>query len=157
MYFYKIIATFFGIGYIGKGAGTVASVFVGVLLYVGAVFQLHFTFLLPLLSVVFFIAGVIAANKVEGSWGKDNKRVVIDEVMGMTVSLLFLPINFASIAIGLVLFRFFDIFKPLYIRRLEDLKGGWGVMMDDLLAGVYANVLLQLISFITTNYYEVIF
>ena len=156
MFFYKLIATFFGIGYIGKGAGTVAAIFVGVLLYVGAALHLHFTGLLPLLAVVFFIIGVIAANKVERSWGKDNKRVVIDEVMGMTVSLLFLPINFATLAIGLVLFRFFDIRKPLYIRKLEDLKGGWGVMMDDLLAGVYANILLQGISYFITNYYEVI-
>lgn len=131
--------------------------FVGVLVYVGAQCHLRFTLLLPLLSVLFFITGVIAANKVERSWGKDNKRVVIDEVMGMTVSLLFLPINLATLTLGLLLFRFFDICKPLYIRRMEDLKGGWGVMMDDLLAGVYANLLLRAISFVVTNYYEVIF
>jgi phosphatidylglycerophosphatase A len=156
MFIYRLIATFFGIGYIGKGAGTIASIFVGFLLYLGAASHLHLTILLPLLCVVLFVAGVIAAGKVERSWGKDNKRVVVDEVMGMAMSFVFLPINLVTLSVGLLLFRFFDIRKPLYIRKMEDLKGGWGVMMDDLLAGLYSNIILQGISYFITNYYETI-
>jgi phosphatidylglycerophosphatase A len=76
--------------------------------------------------------------------GKDSYRVVIDEVAGMWVSLLFVPITTPTLVAGLVLFRFFDITKPLYIRRMEKLPGGVGVMMDDVLAGVYTNILLQI-------------
>ena len=156
MFIYRLIATFFGIGYIGKGAGTVASVLVCALLYLSTASHLRLTVLLPLLCVLLFVAGVIAAGKVERSWGKDNKRVVVDEVMGMTASVLFLPINLFTLLAGLVLFRFFDIRKPLYIRRMEALKGGWGVMMDDLLAGLYSNIILQGVSYLITNYYEAI-
>jgi phosphatidylglycerophosphatase A len=80
----------------------------------------------------------------------------VDEVMGMAMSFVFLPINLVTLSVGLLLFRFFDIRKPLYIRKMEDLKGGWGVMMDDLLAGLYSNIILQGISYFITNYYETI-
>ncbi|RZK12716.1 MAG: phosphatidylglycerophosphatase A, partial [Hymenobacter sp.] len=56
----------------------------------------------------------------------------------------FVPITTTSLLVGLVLFRLFDIAKPLYIRRMEQLPGGVGVMMDDVLAGIYANLLLQI-------------
>jgi phosphatidylglycerophosphatase A len=81
----------------------------------------------------------------ERRWGKDNFRIVIDEVVGMLCTLLFVPLRWPFILTGLVLFRFFDIAKPLYIRNMEDLKGGWGVMMDDVLAGLYSNLLLQVL------------
>jgi phosphatidylglycerophosphatase A len=70
----------------------------------------------------------------------------VDEVFGMSISLLFLPVNNKTIVIGFVLFRVFDIVKPFYIRRLEKIKGGIGVMADDLAAGVYANIVLQLLT-----------
>ena len=73
--------------------------------------------------------------------------MVIDEVAGMWVSVLFLPQNLWLLIAGFILFRFFDIVKPLYIRRMEAFKGGWGVMLDDVLAGVYANIILQVIVF----------
>jgi len=147
MFFYKFIASFFGIGYIGKGAGTVAAGFVCVLLYISVTYGLHSDVLLLFVTLLIFVIGTYVSGEVEKSWGKDSKRVVIDEVLGMTVSVLFLPINFKSLALGFVLFRFFDIAKPLYIRRLENLEGGWGVMMDDVLAGVYSNILLQVAGY----------
>jgi phosphatidylglycerophosphatase A len=61
----------------------------------------------------------------------------------MCISLLFVPITVQWIVTALVLFRFFDIVKPLYIRKAEALPGGWGVMTDDILAGVYSNIVLQ--------------
>ena len=76
-------------------------------------------------------------------------KIVIDEVFGMTISLLFLPINFITIVIAFVLFRFFDILKPLGIRKAEKLKNGWGVMVDDLVAGIYSNIIIQIL--IITN------
>jgi phosphatidylglycerophosphatase A len=104
---------------------------------------------LPVLSVVIvtvFITflGIYVGNKVEPEWGKDSYRVVIDEVAGMLVTMLFLPANLYLLLAGLVLFRFFDILKPLGIRKMEALPGGTGVMMDDVLAGVYGNIILQI-------------
>jgi phosphatidylglycerophosphatase A len=61
----------------------------------------------------------------------------------MCISLLFLPVTLATAGAGLLLFRFFDIVKPFYINKAEKLPGGWGVMADDLLAGIYTNILLQ--------------
>ncbi len=144
---HKLIATGLGIGYIRKGGGTVASVVCCVVWYLaqpGMAQPGSYPILIPLLLTVLITAiGIWSANVVEEQWGKDSYRVVIDEIAGMCLSLLFLPINEKSLLAGLVLFRLFDIAKPLGIRRLEKLPGGWGVMLDDLLAGLYTNLLLQ--------------
>lgn len=75
----------------------------------------------------------------------DPQEVVIDEVMGMAVTLAFLPLSLKTIGIGLLLFRIFDIMKPFPARRSEKLPGGWGIVMDDVIAGVYANVGVRII------------
>lgn len=157
MTFSKVIATFFGIGYIGKGAGTAAALWVCMLLYLGRGLLPGVPFLLPLSCLVIFAVGVYVSGLVEGSWGKDSSRVVIDEVLGMCVTLLFLPVNPLTLICGFILFRFFDIVKPLGIRKLEALRGGWGVMADDLLAGIYANCVVRLFLLVMVNYYEGIY
>jgi phosphatidylglycerophosphatase A len=81
---------------------------------------------------------------VEVIWGKDSSKVVIDEVAGMAITLLLVPQNITYVLIGLIAFRFFDIVKPLGVRRLEQLPKGWGVMADDLLAGFYALAFVHL-------------
>jgi phosphatidylglycerophosphatase A len=141
---YKAVSSVLGIGYL-KGGGTVAALACCLALYLARTRELT-TLPLPagLLTVGLLALGTLAAQRVEPDWGKDSYRVVIDEVAGMWVSLLFVPINTPTLVAGLVLFRFFDITKPLYIRRMEQLPGGIGVMMDDVLAGVYTNILLQI-------------
>ena len=141
---FKVIASVAGIGYV-KGGGTVAAVVCCLGLYLARAHGLT-THLMPagLLTVGLLALGTVAAQRVEPDWGKDSYRVVIDEVAGMWVSLLFVPITAPRLLAGLVLFRFFDIAKPWYIRKMEELPGGVGVMMDDVLAGVYANALLQI-------------
>ena len=141
----KLIASIFGIGYI-KGGGTIAAaVTCGIiwLLWTGGVSQHVFL----AMCLVVTLIGVYFGNQVEPEWGKDSYRVVIDEVAGMWVSVLFLPKTLPLLIAGFILFRFFDIVKPLYIRRMEAFKGGWGVMLDDVLAGIYANVILQVVVF----------
>ena len=143
MLFHKLTATVFGIGYIGKGGGTVAAIACGICWYMALVgnYQGHIAIIITALITAL---GIWSGNKVEPLWGKDHSRVVIDEVAGMCISLLFIPVTLNYVIAALILFRFFDIVKPLYIRRMEALKGGWGVMMDDVLAGVYANIVLQI-------------
>ncbi len=140
---FKIIATGLGIGYL-KGGGTVAAAACCLGLYLA---HSRGVALLPwpagLLTAGLLALGALAAQRVEPIWGEDSYRVVIDEVAGMWISMLFVPITWSSLLTGLLLFRFFDIVKPLYIRRMEKLPGGLGVMMDDVLAGIYTNALLQ--------------
>ncbi|MCF0057003.1 phosphatidylglycerophosphatase A [Dyadobacter sp. CY356] len=141
---HKIIATSLGIGYVGKGGGTVAAVITCICWYF---WQIHFAPSVWLgfgITLFITIIGTISSDAVEPFWGKDDKKVVIDEVAGMCVSLLFLPSTGAYIIAGLILFRFFDIVKPLYISKAEKLPGGYGVMLDDVLAGICANILLQI-------------
>ena len=78
---------------------------------------------------------------------KDDPRIVIDEIMGYLITMLWLPRTILFIILGFFLFRFFDIVKPPPIRLLEKAKGGYGVVLDDVLAGVYANIILQIISY----------
>lgn len=144
---HKLIATGLGIGYIRKGGGTVASLVCCGIWYIlqpTAVRPVDVLYFAPLGITLFITAvGIWSANVVEAQWGKDSYRVVIDEVAGMCLSLLFIPINEKNLLTGLILFRLFDIAKPLGIRKLEKVRGGWGVMLDDLLAGLYTNILLQ--------------
>ncbi|MBL7712556.1 MAG: phosphatidylglycerophosphatase A [Chitinophagaceae bacterium] len=139
----KTIASIFGIGYIGKGGGTVAALAAAVLWYFVQP-NIGQQLILVILSVVL---GVWSGNKVEADWGKDSSKVVIDEVAGLFIAALFVPLTIKYLLAALVLFRFFDIAKPLGVRRMERFKGGWGVMLDDMLAGVYANVILQFVVY----------
>lgn len=148
----KTIATGFGTGFFPIGPGTVGSL-LAVALYVLYV-QYNVTgnlltntehFLLLAVIIFTFIIGVWSANQVEKDYGHDASYVVIDEMLGVWIALLWLPFTPFYIIAALILFRFFDILKPLGIRKMEALPRGWGVMMDDLLAGIYANFVLQII------------
>lgn len=140
----KLIASWFGIGYI-KGGGTIAAAFTCIIIYLlHAQSMVEQIWLLPAATLIITLTGVLTGNKVEADWGKDSYKVVIDEVAGQLIALLFIPLTSVNLIVGLILFRFFDILKPLGIRKMENLPAGTGVMMDDVLAGVYANIVLQI-------------
>jgi len=145
MRIHQLIASFFGIGYIGKGSGTVAAAATCLAWYFSGIGS--YWIVATEVTLALTVTGIWSSGKMESTWGHDSNRVVIDEVAGMCISLLWLPVNWKYVLMALVLFRFFDILKPLFIRRMEKLKGGWGVMMDDVLAGVYANVLAQFVVY----------
>jgi len=135
------MATAGGIGYIGKGGGTVAAaVYCLICFFVPAID--HAGLWQVLLLILVTAIGVYSAGKVEAVWGHDSSKVVIDEVAGMMLTMLLVPFTWKYLLAGLVLFRFFDIAKPLLIRKAELLPAGWGVMADDILAGVYARLTL---------------
>ena len=82
----------------------------------------------------------------EKYWGEDPSRVVIDEMVGVWIPLLVVPAGgWWYVVAAFVLFRFFDIVKPLGVRRMERFRGGVGIMMDDILAGVYSAILLGIV------------
>lgn len=95
--------------------------------------------------VVSLIVGIWAAGVVEKQLGKDPGPVVIDEVLGMLITLAFLDATVAAAIVGFFLFRLFDVLKPFPAGRLEHLAGGYGVMMDDAMAGIYSHVVLRLL------------
>jgi phosphatidylglycerophosphatase A len=95
-------------------------------------------------TVAAYFAGVAASTRLAQRMGrKDPGAAVVDEVVGMWLSLLFLPFTPATAVAGFLLFRALDVFKPWPARQFESLPGGWGIMTDDVMAGIYANLLLQ--------------
>ena len=94
-----------------------------------------------------FFLGAMAAAKIETDSGtNDNQIIVIDEIVGMWVTLLFAPDGIEWVIASLVLFRIIDITKPYPIRKLESLKNGYGIMLDDILAGVFAGIILLIVK-----------
>ncbi|GAC1309196.1 MAG: phosphatidylglycerophosphatase A [Mucilaginibacter sp.] len=145
MLLHKLISTSLGIGYIGKGAGTVAAIACCVCWYLAWNGGYPPVWISIIITVLITLIGVWSSTVVEQIWGKDPARVVIDEVAGMCISLLFLPVSLKYLICALILFRFFDIVKPFSIRKMELLPAGWGIMMDDVLAGVYTNILVSVV------------
>lgn len=143
---HQALTSFFGIGYMPKGGGTVAAAVACIIWYYA--FDQAPVAITAGVTLLITAYGVWGAGKMEPLWGKDSSKVVIDEVAGMFISLLFVPVSIPNILAGLVLFRFFDIAKPLLVRRTEQLPKGWGVMGDDVLAGIYANIVLQIMLYL---------
>ena len=142
-----LIATFFGIGHLQPGPGTWAAA-VTVLLWWAASYWLPAGWLLPAsvaASVLITLIGIPPSTVVARESGtKDPGFVVIDEVAGQMIALIGVPVHWKYLLAGFILFRSFDIAKPFPLRRLEALPGGTGIMMDDVGAGLYALVLLQI-------------
>lgn len=148
----KTIGTGFGSGYWPWGPGTAGALLATVIWWLlGYVLSACWlTVFTSVLCVVFYVAGVWAANRLEPEWGEDPSRVVVDEMVGVWIPLLVAPpLSWLYAVAAFLLFRFFDILKPLGIRRMEALGGGTGVMMDDVLAGVYSAILLALARLIS--------
>jgi len=143
--FILLLATGFGVGYSPVAPGTLGTL-VAVLIY-------YFLSEVPspiyeITLIGFFFLSVWISENAEIFFGKkDDQRIVIDEIMGFLITMLWVPKTTAFIIVGFLLFRFFDILKPFPVRHLEKkLKGGYGVVLDDVMAGVYANIILHLIG-----------
>lgn len=98
---------------------------------------------IPILIVSFSFIGYWCISQLPVSWQHDDQRIVIDEVVGLWMTLAFIPINWMTIISSFILFRIFDIWKPLGIRRFDNLKSDISVIVDDIIAGVYANLTLR--------------
>jgi len=144
------VATFFGAGYLKPGPGTWGSV-ATVLIWAAFAWLAHpapHTLLLALIAaIILAIAfGVPAATIVERESGRhDPGFVVVDEVIGQWITLLGSPADWRHGLMALLLFRIFDITKPFPVRRLERLPAGWGIIFDDVGAGLYALVVASLL------------
>ncbi|MBM4277213.1 MAG: phosphatidylglycerophosphatase A [Deltaproteobacteria bacterium] len=142
-HFITILATGLGVGYSPIAPGTL-----GTLLAIPIYFFLS-EIPFPLYEITlagFFFLAIWVSDKTGAVFGKkDDQRIVIDEMIGFFITMLWVTKTPFFILVGFILFRFFDILKPFPIRRFEKVRGGFGVVLDDVMAGVYANILLHLL------------
>lgn len=135
-----LFGTVGGIGHVPVVPATWTSLAVAALLFL---WQPQWPAQLALLTL-FTVTGVVACSALEREYGEDPRQATADEAAGMVLTLLGVPLDLVTVALGFVLFRVFDVLKPPPARRLEDLPGGWGIMADDLMAGLYARAVLAL-------------
>lgn len=108
--------------------------------------------LLSIVTLVTFFISVWSAGKAEDYFGHDARKIVIDEWAGMFVALLFVPYSLVNYGIAFFAFRAFDVIKIPPARQCEKLPGGWGVTMDDIVAGIHANLFTQLVIYLMKIY-----
>ena len=140
----NVIATFFFTGHSPVAPGTA-----GTLAAIPLYYALSFTpvYIYLLLTVVFTLVSVWASGVAEGIYGKtDPGQVVADEVCGFLVTMILVPATLSNVLMGFLLFRLFDIAKPYPVRKLEKLPRGWGIVIDDLAAGVYACLAIHILG-----------
>lgn len=142
-FLYYSIATGFGVGYSRIAPGTAGSILALTLAFF--VFRGSFTYII-LAALIFALAGIVSASFIEKERKtKDPQLVVVDEMVGMWISLLLVPTFWWTYLLAFVFFRLFDILKPFPINRVQKLHGGIGIMMDDVIAGSYALICTHLI------------
>lgn len=139
----KLVASFLGLGYSPFMPGTIGSIG-GLLVY----FLVRGNDILYGFAILFmFFLGVLFAGEAERIYKqKDAGIIVIDEACGMMLALFFVPYNIFVVILGFFLFRIFDILKPPPAKRIEKLSGSMGIMFDDIIAALYTNVILQIVS-----------
>jgi phosphatidylglycerophosphatase A len=144
-FFEKLIGSGFYTGYIPFASGTWGSL-AALIIYLIPGFEKPIV-IIPAI-IIFIILGIFTGNKFDVIYGKDPAECTVDEVVGMWISLLFLPKTFLVVTAAFFMWRAFDIIKPSPARQAENLPGGLGIMMDDIIAGLYSLLLLHLILFI---------
>ncbi|MFH1654171.1 MAG: phosphatidylglycerophosphatase A [Pseudomonadota bacterium] len=144
----KMLANGFYLGHIPVGPGTFGSL-IGVLIYYFICRWLSIPMQIVTFIPFFFLSVWVSNEAIKIYNDEDPKQVVIDEVAGILITYLAHPFSWKMIIVGFILFRFFDILKPFPIKRVEKIfPGGWGIVMDDIVAGIFANFSLWVIFMI---------
>lgn len=147
--FLKLAGTLFYTGY-----SPLAPSLIGSLWGIGLLLLLRDTFLQSLVFFLLFFMGVLSAReRILVTSHPDPSEIIIDEAAGIMIALIGMEKNFLFIASAFFLFHLFDFLKPFPVKKLEKLRGGWGVMLDDLVAGFYARLLLEIIRFFIRGAY----
>jgi phosphatidylglycerophosphatase A len=144
----KLISTFFYVGFLPKLPGTFGTL-AGAILYffINYLYYPSDSTLLFITIVIIVVSIVTSHYSIEIFNSKDPLCVVIDEVAGIFVAMLFVPFSIINLIIAFFLFRLFDVWKPLFVRTLENLPGGLGITMDDVGAGLISNLLIQIMIY----------
>ena len=139
-----LLSTFFYLGKIPVAPGTFGTLGAIPLYYILIFYLDKFEYLFVTIIVV--LLSVILSNMAAKVFNdEDPNEVVIDEVAGFLTTMVFIPFSITNVFVAFILFRFFDITKPFPSRQLEGLRGGLGIVLDDIAAGIWANICLQLL------------
>lgn len=144
---HKAIVTVGGSGYSPIAPGTAGSIVALICYFLLFQFQISPVYFV-LLTLAITLISAISVHEVEKIWEHDSGKIVIDEWIGLWVTLAFVPFSYTNGLLALVLFRFFDILKPFGIKAVDTkMHNSFSVILDDILAGVYANIVLQAILY----------
>ncbi len=151
---HKIIATGLGTGYSPIAPGTAGAILGIILLYIfnkwlnNSGYSLGTITLINLVAIVLvLLIGVYSIKKIHKLWKHDASEIVIDEIVGVWIAALAMPIKLQYYLYALLLFRFFDIVKPFFIKKLDRKQNDWSVMLDDVLAGIYSLLVIHLLYY----------
>ncbi|MHB8580533.1 MAG: phosphatidylglycerophosphatase A family protein [Ignavibacteriaceae bacterium] len=144
----KLFGSGFYTGYIPFASGTFGSLAALIIYYIPGFEKPDI--LIPAI-IIFLFYGIYVGSKFEKEYGKDPSECTIDEVVGMWISLLYLPKNVYISVFAFLVWRAFDIIKPSPARQAENLKGGLGIMMDDVIAGIYSVIFVYVILLIKSR------
>jgi len=144
-FFEKFIGSGFYTGYSPYISGTVGSL-AGLIIFLIPGFE-NLVIIIPAI-IIFMAYGIYVGTKFEVEYGKDPAQCTVDEIVGMWISLVALPKTFFIIAITFILWRILDIIKPPPARNLEKLKGGLGIMIDDVISGIYTLMIMHLVVYL---------
>lgn len=144
-FFQKLIGSALFSGYIPKVAGTMGSL-VGLAIYLIPGFENPTIMLIGI--AVLTVAGIDLGTKFEETYGKDPYQCTIDEVVGTWISLLFVPKTILFVSLSFIIWRLLDVVKPFPARQFENLKAGWGIMLDDIVAAIYTLIIMHIIIYL---------
>ncbi|MGA3286453.1 MAG: phosphatidylglycerophosphatase A [Bacteroidota bacterium] len=138
----KLFASGLYTGYVPAASGTLGSA-IAVAFYFIPGFESPL--ILGFVLLLVFGLGIKASSIMEKRYGHDPAEVTIDEVVGMWITLFLLPKTILVVLAAFFVFRFFDIIKPFPARKFDTMHGGFGIMMDDVVSGIYANITMQIV------------
>jgi phosphatidylglycerophosphatase A len=144
----KTASSLLFIGYFPIASGTVGSAAAAGLVWLIHIKAPHllstslYNYHLIIIAAVVLIAIIVSSGAKEMFGAEDPRQVVIDEFAGQLITFFMIPLTWRTLLLGFLLFRFFDIIKPFPVHKMEELEGGVGITMDDVAAGVYANISL---------------
>lgn len=140
----RALGSVFGTGFFPFAPGTLASLFAALAFYFVPLFSGRLELFVPLIVLTVAI-GVWSGGVMEEEYGEDPSSTVIDEVAGQWIALVALPFHPLVVLFSFIFFRVFDIFKPGPVDYVQRFPGGWGIMADDVLAGLMANISVRLV------------
>lgn len=140
--FEKIIGSGFFTGYIPIASGTFGSLAALIIYFIPGFEEPHI--IIPL-TIILFGFGVYISDKFEKVYGEDPSECTVDEVVGTWIALMFLPKTLGIAFTSFFIWRILDIIKPFPARKSEELKGGWGIMMDDVITGFYTLIIMHIL------------
>ena len=148
----KLIATGLGLGYTPLIPGTIGSL-LGIVIFFILIQFCHSPLIPTCIIIGLFFLGVITSTEAEKIFNKKDARpIVIDEVTGCLIFLYLVPLKIWYIILGFIIYRILDIIKPFPAGWSQKLRGGWGIMMDDVIVGVYTGIIINIVSLLKISF-----